>query len=94
MQLGFYIYIFCHETGSKELQHYVLEIIDQILHGKMLRNFAYYLELVSFQHYSRMLAKRLIHAQTASMDAEELMINKLKVCNTHLINDLFFLPMG
>lgn len=29
--------------------------------------------------YSRMLAKRLIHEQSLSMDAEEAMINKLKV---------------
>lgn len=29
--------------------------------------------------YSRMLAKRLIHEQSQSMDAEEAMINKLKV---------------
>lgn len=28
--------------------------------------------------YSRMLAKRLIHQQTQSMDAEEAMINRLK----------------
>lgn len=27
-----------------------------------------------------MLAKRLIYGQSASMDAEEAMINKLKVC--------------
>lgn len=38
-----------------------------------------YLFRLPFQHYSRMLAKRLIHGQTASMDAEEMMINKLKV---------------
>lgn len=30
--------------------------------------------------YSRMLAKRLIHEQSQSMDAEEVMINRLKVC--------------
>lgn len=30
--------------------------------------------------YSRMLAKRLIHEQSQSMDAEEAMINRLKVC--------------
>lgn len=29
--------------------------------------------------YSRMLAKRLIHQQSQSMDAEEAMINRLKV---------------
>ena len=29
--------------------------------------------------YSRMLAKRLIHQQSTSMDAEEAMINRLKV---------------
>lgn len=29
--------------------------------------------------YSRMLAKRLIHEQSQSMDAEEVMINRLKV---------------
>ena len=29
--------------------------------------------------YSRMLAKRLIHQQSQSMDAEESMINRLKV---------------
>lgn len=29
--------------------------------------------------YSRMLAKRLIHQQSYSMDAEEMMINRLKV---------------
>jgi hypothetical protein len=32
-----------------------------------------------FQFYSKMLAKRLIYIQSASMDAEEAMINKLKV---------------
>ena len=32
-----------------------------------------------FQFYSRMMAKRLIHGLSTSMDAEELMINKLKV---------------
>lgn len=31
--------------------------------------------------YSRMLAKRLIHQQSQSMDAEEAMINRLKVWN-------------
>lgn len=41
------------------------------------------------RHYSRMLAKRLIHAQTASMDAEELMINKLKqACGYEFTNKL------
>lgn len=30
--------------------------------------------------YSRMLAKRLIHEQSQSMDTEEAMINRLKVC--------------
>lgn len=29
--------------------------------------------------YSRMLARRLIHQQSQSMDAEEAMINRLKV---------------
>ena len=33
----------------------------------------------TFQFYSRMMAKRLIHGLSTSMDAEELMINKLKV---------------
>lgn len=41
------------------------------------------------RHYSRMLAKRLIHGQTASMDAEELMINKLKqACGYEFTNKL------
>lgn len=36
--------------------------------------------------YSRSLAKRLIHQQTQSMDAEEAMINRLKqVCTVTLI---------
>jgi len=34
--------------------------------------------------YSRMLAKRLIHQQSQSMDAEEAMIDRLKVCNPKL----------
>lgn len=38
------------------------------------------------QFYSRMLAKRLIYGQSASMDAEEAMINKLKVCADLLVN--------
>lgn len=33
--------------------------------------------------YSRMLAKRLIHQQSQSMDAEEAMINRLKVKYTY-----------
>lgn len=32
-----------------------------------------------FQFYARMLAKRLIHGLSLSMDSEEAMINKLKV---------------
>ncbi|XP_052251215.1 cullin-2-like isoform X2 [Dreissena polymorpha] len=41
------------------------------------------------RHYSRLLAKRLIHGQTASMDAEELMINKLKqACGYEFTNKL------
>lgn len=41
------------------------------------------------RHYSRMLAKRLIHGQTASMDAEEMMINKLKqACGYEFTNKL------
>lgn len=40
------------------------------------------------QFYSRMLAKRLIYGQSASMDAEEAMINKLKVC-TDLPGNLY-----
>lgn len=35
--------------------------------------------------YSRMLAKRLIHQQTQSMDAEEAMINRLKQ-----VGDVYF----
>lgn len=31
------------------------------------------------QFYARMLAKRLIHGLSMSMDSEEAMINKLKV---------------
>uniref|UniRef100_A0A182MMV6 Cullin-2 n=1 Tax=Anopheles culicifacies TaxID=139723 RepID=A0A182MMV6_9DIPT len=39
--------------------------------------------------YSRMLAKRLIHEQSQSMDAEELMINKLKqACGYEFTNKL------
>lgn len=34
--------------------------------------------------YSRLLAKRLIHEQSHSMDAEEAMINRLKVSNRNL----------
>lgn len=33
----------------------------------------------SMQFYARMLAKRLIHGLSMSMDSEEAMINKLKV---------------
>lgn len=33
----------------------------------------------STQFYARMLAKRLIHGLSMSMDSEEAMINKLKV---------------
>lgn len=41
------------------------------------------------RHYARMLAKRLIHGQTASMDAEEVMINKLKqACGYEFTNKL------
>jgi cullin 2 len=35
--------------------------------------------------YSRNLAKRLIHEQSQSMDAEEAMINKLKVCQNTVV---------
>ena len=35
--------------------------------------------MMSFQFYARMLARRLIYAQSMSMDAEEAMINRLKV---------------
>lgn len=35
--------------------------------------------LFILQFYARMLAKRLIYSQSMSMDAEEAMINKLKV---------------
>lgn len=39
--------------------------------------------------YSRMLAKRLIHQQTQSMDAEEAMINRLKqACGYEFTNKL------
>lgn len=34
--------------------------------------------------YSRMLARRLIHQQSQSMDAEEAMINRLKVFGSYL----------
>lgn len=37
--------------------------------------------------YSRMLAKRLIHEQSQSMDMEESMINKLKVSDSILFID-------
>ncbi|KAL3832004.1 hypothetical protein ACJMK2_023688 [Sinanodonta woodiana] len=41
------------------------------------------------RHYSRSLAKRLIHGQSASMDAEEVMINKLKqACGYEFTNKL------
>ncbi|KAK3587967.1 hypothetical protein CHS0354_014484 [Potamilus streckersoni] len=41
------------------------------------------------RHYSRNLAKRLIHGQSASMDAEEIMINKLKqACGYEFTNKL------
>jgi cullin 2 len=36
--------------------------------------------------YARMLAKRLIHSQSQSMDAEEAMINRLKVRPVSTIN--------
>ena len=39
----------------------------------------FYILSLFLQFYSRMLAKRLIYGQSASMDAEEAMINKLKV---------------
>lgn len=44
--------------------------------------------------YSKMLARRLIHQQSQSMDAEETMINRLKVIRfgiiiRHLCNTLF-----
>lgn len=35
--------------------------------------------------YSRMLAKRLIHQQSQSMDAEEAMINRLKVSHQFVL---------
>lgn len=41
------------------------------------------------RYYSRMLAKRLVQSQTASMDAEEMMINKLKqACGYEFTNKL------
>lgn len=50
--------------------------------------------------YSRMLAKRLIHEQSQSMDAEEAMINRLKVSNffislqsIYLLNTKLFIFM-
>ncbi len=36
------------------------------------------------QFYARMLARRLIFAQSQSMDAEEAMINRLKVRSAHV----------
>lgn len=36
-------------------------------------------DFFSMQFYARMLAKRLIHGLSMSMDSEEAMINKLKV---------------
>ena len=38
--------------------------------------------IIFSQFYQRMLAKRLIYAQSQSMDAEEAMINRLKVRST------------
>ncbi|KAJ0022736.1 hypothetical protein NQD34_014870 [Periophthalmus magnuspinnatus] len=39
--------------------------------------------------YARMLAKRLIHGLSLSMDSEEAMINKLKVCTLHIFKYTF-----
>ncbi|KAL4222998.1 Cullin-2 [Mactra antiquata] len=63
--------------------------IDDLL-GSCITVFKYLDDKDVFQrHYSRMLAKRLIHGQTASMDAEELMINKLKqACGYEFTNKL------
>ena len=50
---------------------------------------------VSFQFYSKLLAKRLIHNLSVSMDSEESMINRLKV-KIFLSTFIFFmsLPQG
>ena len=42
------------------------------------------------QFYARMLAKRLIHGLSTSMDAEEAMINKLKVRILVAVVTIFF----
>ena len=49
--------------------------------------FVRYNVFLSLQFYARMLAKRLIYAQSQSMDAEEGMINRLKVGRTHWTTD-------
>lgn len=51
---------------------------------KFRRKFAFLARLLKpdckpFQFYAKMLAKRLIHGQSMSRDAEEQMINRLKV---------------
>lgn len=57
---------------------YILFKVDEKL-AESITIFKYIDDKDVFQKfYSRMLAKRLIHQQTQSMDAEEAMINRLK----------------
>jgi cullin 2 len=64
------------------------EIDDKL--GNSITIFKYIDDKDVFQKfYSRMLAKRLIHQQSQSMDAEEAMINRLKVCCSGMVGHMY-----
>ena len=50
----------------------------------------YFYSIFVFQFYARMLARRLIYGQSMSMDAEEAMINRLKVGYSLFLPHFFY----